>query len=150
MNKLLAYLSGFLPILIGLVFFFILKSLTLYKNRIKISTDVHLGAIIALEDLNFEYEPKQAVKDFGVVARDLLIINGIYPRSSGQLDQKALKELGYADLSRLDRIKGAVESQELTIFTSDKHYFISKMLNSGRASGIMLAYAASDKLKIIS
>lgn len=159
MTQTVSYLVNFIPIAVGILAFYVLSSLHLSRNTVKIDTQTAIDCSNDTIPENNQENCQQARDEderriiFENTVRDMLIVNGKSCRSGTiNYDKEGFIKLGMLDSTKIYRLPGflkAARPESLSLFYSSKPDLSRELTMFGECSGILLGYMLDSRLKIM-
>lgn len=155
-NLLFAYVVQFAPVLFGIAFVALMKSIRLKEEKIVLRHSAGLGQKkeiqTELHDKNPRSEDARG-QDFEKYAYDTLIENGLM--AGGARDKNirelAWERLGLADIKEIQSLAGAMKPGrhgKLILFAPEHKTLLRLLLSFKNPSGILLSYLAGYRLEV--
>jgi hypothetical protein len=156
MSLSIGYFWNFIPIPLGILFFYMVRSFKISKETIK----VYLNKVEYTGNLPYNNNPKTENEEdpypkdlFDMFGKEELIVNGLLSKKTDD-DYKPLcrKELGILDFRSGDPLKPSTDSisgDRIIIFSADRREFLDRILRFDPFSGFLLHYVLASKLRIV-
>jgi len=152
MSGFLAYVLRFVPIPIGILAFYMIKSISLSGRKVRIY------------DSRRKSEPEAPTDGgrggnlcdygrFGSFVRDMLIVNGSFCRGR-KIDCAFLgfSKLGLISSSNLSQLSAYLRKapiRKIDVFLDENNGLLDELLELGKTSGILLSYSSECRLGVI-
>jgi hypothetical protein len=152
----ISYLWNFIPIPLGILFFYVARSFKISKDTIKVYLDriEYTGNLPCKNNQEMERERYPYLEDlFNIFRREELIINGLL---SGIEDNsyKSLckRELGILDFRFGDPSKpfaNLILEDRISVFSTGRREFLDRILRFDPFSGLLLHYVLVSRIRIV-
>lgn len=152
MNLLFTYVADFSPIFIGILTFYMIRSVHLSRHRVKIYYSPRKRRDV-FETHAREDSERLIFRTFKEYVKDELIISGILSRRKINYGKVAFSKFGIIadeNLHLLSKYLKVYKKNQIILFLSDQDIFINQILRFGVISGLLLAYAIDYKLYAVS
>jgi hypothetical protein len=150
------YLWDFMPIIFGILFFYVARSFKISKETIKVYLNrvEYDGNLLYKNNQEIEKERDPYPKDFfEIFGKEELIINGLLSKKADD-DYMSLfrKELGIFDFRfgcPLKPFASPISRDRIVIFSTDRREFLDRILRFDPFSGFLLHYVLTSRIKIV-
>ncbi len=143
-----------MPVLFGIAFVIVAKSVAVVRDRVTIVAPEITGSMLPNPDsiASGRLEPKSE-EAFVREAYDMLLVNGLAPKnkSAENIRRVAFLKLGMADMkghSRSTYMAAPPCNSRLVLFVSDSTEPVRRLFYFGGESGVLLQYLAGYSLDL--
>ncbi|MGC8662481.1 MAG: hypothetical protein ACP5RT_01705 [Candidatus Micrarchaeia archaeon] len=133
------FLAELFPIIIGVVTLFVLKALNFRTVKIRLNEVTEFGK----EKCDKKYDI------FTLLARDRLIINGIFINSDSGVEKKALERLHLVHSWNIGVLMKSKKANHKLIIFAHGNEIINNLCIFSPISGLLLSYILSNSLELI-
>lgn len=155
MSLFFSYITNFLPIPLGILAFYVIRSVSISKSKIKIyNREIRINSTRTppAKEIDKFSNPSREEK-LDLVVKDMLIVQGLLDRKN-KFEEKflAFTKFGVIDIASIEKLEIYLrlsKKNRLVLFVSESEIFLSIFEDFGLASGILIAYLMDYKIDVL-
>lgn len=149
MNGFLSYILNFLPILLGIGAFYLIKSVRITGKKIKIYQNGKDRQHAPKGHLDSHEKPDSSRFE-NLILEELIIRGKLGKRKISNYFSEGFSEAGIIGTDNLQRLPDyamEIHRRDITLFLREKEVLFGELLAFGKVSGILIGYSSNCKIR---